>query len=36
VIRDGNFVYKRSFGSASLELGVPLTPESVFGRRESR
>ena len=30
VIRDGNFVYKRSFGYASLELGVPLTPASVF------
>ncbi|MGH9642072.1 MAG: serine hydrolase domain-containing protein, partial [Terriglobales bacterium] len=29
-IRDGNFVYKKSFGYASLELGVPLTPESVF------
>jgi CubicO group peptidase (beta-lactamase class C family) len=30
VIRDGNFVYKRGYGLASLELGVPLTPESVF------
>ena len=30
VIRDGNFVYKRSFGDASLELGVPLTPASIF------
>ncbi len=30
VIRDGNFVYKKAFGSASLELGVPLTPDSVF------
>jgi CubicO group peptidase (beta-lactamase class C family) len=30
VIRDGDFVYKRSFGYASLELGVPLTPASVF------
>jgi CubicO group peptidase (beta-lactamase class C family) len=30
VIRDGQFVYKRSFGYASLELGVPLTPASVF------
>ena len=30
VIRDGNFVYKKSFGEGSLELGVPLTPESVF------
>jgi CubicO group peptidase (beta-lactamase class C family) len=30
VIRDGRFVYKKSLGSASLELGVPLRPESVF------
>lgn len=30
VIQDGNFIYKRSFGEASLELGVPLTPASVF------
>jgi CubicO group peptidase (beta-lactamase class C family) len=30
VIRDGDFLYKRSFGYASLELGVPLTPASVF------
>lgn len=30
VIRNGGFVYKRSFGYASLELGVPLTPQSVF------
>ncbi len=30
VIRNGSFVYKKSFGYASLELGVPLTPESVF------
>jgi CubicO group peptidase (beta-lactamase class C family) len=30
VIRAGEFVYKRSFGYASLELGVPLTPSSVF------
>jgi CubicO group peptidase (beta-lactamase class C family) len=30
VIRAGDFVYKRSFGYASLELGVPLTPSSVF------
>lgn len=30
VIRDGEFVYKRSFGYASLELGVPLTSASVF------
>jgi len=30
VIRNGSFVYKKSFGYASLELRVPLTPESVF------
>ena len=30
VVRDGNFIYKRGYGQASLELGVPLTPESVF------
>jgi CubicO group peptidase (beta-lactamase class C family) len=30
VIRDGDFVYKRGYGAASLELGVPLTPQSVF------
>ncbi|HKW56628.1 MAG TPA: serine hydrolase domain-containing protein [Candidatus Acidoferrum sp.] len=30
VIRDGNFVYKRGYGEASLELGVPIRPESVF------
>jgi CubicO group peptidase (beta-lactamase class C family) len=30
VIRNGSFVYKKSFGYASLELGVPLRPDSVF------
>jgi CubicO group peptidase (beta-lactamase class C family) len=30
VIRNGSFVYKKSFGYASLELGVPITPQSVF------
>jgi len=30
VVRDGNFVYKRGYGDGSLELGVALTPESVF------
>jgi CubicO group peptidase (beta-lactamase class C family) len=30
VIRNGSFVYQKSFGYANLELGVPLTPESVF------
>lgn len=30
VIRDGAFVYKRGYGMASIELQVPLSPESVF------
>jgi CubicO group peptidase (beta-lactamase class C family) len=30
VVRDGNFIYQHGYGMASLELGVPLTPESVF------
>ena len=30
VVRDGKFVYKKSYGMASLELGVPITSESVF------
>jgi CubicO group peptidase (beta-lactamase class C family) len=30
VVRDGEFVYKKGYGEASLELGVPLTPQSVF------
>jgi endo-1,4-beta-xylanase len=30
VIRDGNFIYRRGYGAASLELGVPLSPQSVF------
>jgi CubicO group peptidase (beta-lactamase class C family) len=30
VIRDGNFVYKKSFGYASLELKIPLTSRSIF------
>ena len=30
VIRDGAFVYRKSYGEASLELGVPLSPKSVF------
>jgi CubicO group peptidase (beta-lactamase class C family) len=30
VIRDGDFVYRRGYGMANLELGVPNTPESVF------
>ncbi len=30
VIRDGNFVYKNSYGLASLELAAPLSSHSVF------
>jgi CubicO group peptidase (beta-lactamase class C family) len=30
VVRDGTLVYKKGYGAASLELGVPLTAESVF------
>jgi CubicO group peptidase (beta-lactamase class C family) len=30
VIRDGTFIYRRGYGSASLELGVALSPQSVF------
>jgi len=30
VVRNGEFVYKRGYGKGSLELGVPLTPQSVF------
>src|SRR5690349_2662867 len=30
VIRDGEFIYKRGYGAGSLELGVQLTPQSVF------
>lgn len=30
VIRDGRFAYRKSYGAASLELGVPLSPQSVF------
>ena len=30
VIRDGNFVYRKGYGMGSLELGFPLSPESVF------
>ena len=30
VVRDGEFVYKKGYGLGSLELGVPLTPQSVF------
>src|SRR5882762_4955347 len=30
VIRNGEFLYKRGYGSGSLELGVSLTPQSIF------
>jgi CubicO group peptidase (beta-lactamase class C family) len=30
VVRDGEFIYRKGYGTASLELGVPLTPQSVF------
>ncbi|MGD8868941.1 MAG: serine hydrolase domain-containing protein [Gemmatimonadales bacterium] len=30
VIKDGRFVYRRGYGMANLELGVALSPESVF------
>jgi CubicO group peptidase (beta-lactamase class C family) len=30
IIHDGEFLYKRGYGSASLELGVSLTPQSIF------
>lgn len=30
VIRDGDFVYRKTYDLASLELGVPLSPQSVF------
>jgi CubicO group peptidase (beta-lactamase class C family) len=30
IVRNGKFAYRKSYGSASLELGVPLTTSSVF------
>jgi CubicO group peptidase (beta-lactamase class C family) len=30
VIRDGHFSYRKAYGSANLELKVPLSPQSVF------
>src|SRR5271154_7000150 len=30
VIRNGDFIYRRGYGAASLELGVPLSSSSVF------
>jgi CubicO group peptidase (beta-lactamase class C family) len=30
VIRNGAFIYRKAYGAASLELGAPLTTQSVF------
>jgi len=30
VIRDGDIIYSRGYGGAQLELGVPVTPATVF------
>src|SRR5450432_2370775 len=30
VIRNGDFVYRKGYGAGSLELGVPLSSQSVF------
>lgn len=30
IIKDGRFVYKRGYGMANLEYGIPLTSQSVF------
>src|ERR1700722_630374 len=30
VIQNGNFLYRKGYGMGSLELGVPLSPQSVF------
>ena len=30
VIRDGDFIYRKAYGFANLELGVPLSTQSVF------
>jgi CubicO group peptidase (beta-lactamase class C family) len=30
VIRDGAFIYRKGYGMGSVELGVPLSPDSVF------
>jgi CubicO group peptidase (beta-lactamase class C family) len=30
VVRNGEFIYKKGYGAASLELGIPLTAQSVF------
>jgi CubicO group peptidase (beta-lactamase class C family) len=36
VIRDGDFVYRKAYGLANLELGVPLSPQSVFYMGDGR
>ena len=30
VIRDGEIVYKKGYGSAQLEYGIPITPATIF------
>jgi CubicO group peptidase (beta-lactamase class C family) len=30
VIRNGEFIYRKGYGMGSLELGMSLSPESVF------
>ena len=30
VIQDGAFIYRKGYGAASLELGVPISSQSVF------
>ncbi|MBM3235736.1 beta-lactamase family protein [Candidatus Poribacteria bacterium] len=30
IIKDGNIIYKRGYGSANLDYNIPITPESVF------
>jgi CubicO group peptidase (beta-lactamase class C family) len=30
VVKDGRIVYERGYGMANLELGVPITPQTVF------
>lgn len=30
IIKDGEFVYKKCFGMANLEYGIPITPDSKF------
>jgi CubicO group peptidase (beta-lactamase class C family) len=30
IVRDGKLVYRKAYGMANLELGVPLSPQSVF------